>query len=175
MIARTQRELWGAPRPFLEATFRAYAGREPPAEISDEALRTRCVMLLLSAEYAAGHLGVPRGARPRPLTLTERGTKMIHDENFPAGTLAAELQAAAPARPAEPKKRGPRLKINRVRARTDGTSRLQPASTRHAIFTRVAAAGAAGITVEALDAAMGLATRPHLQKLLEKNHIEVIE
>lgn len=175
MIARTQSELWGAPRPFLEAAFRAYAGCEPPAEISDDALRNRCVMLLLSAENAAGHLGVPRGGRPRPLTLSERGITMIKDENFPAGTLAADLQAAAPAQPAEPKKRGPRVKINRVRARTDGTSRLQPASTRHAVFTQVAAAGAAGITVEALDAAMGFATRPHLQKLLEKDHIEVIE
>src|SRR5690625_2631596 len=151
MIARTQRELWGASRPFMEATFRAYAGREPPAEISDDALRNRCVMLLLSAEHAAGHLGVPRGVRPRPLTLSERGATMIQDENFPAGTLAAELQAAAPAQPAEPKKRGPRVKINRVRARTDGTSRLQPNSARHAVFARVAAAGEAGITVEAFD------------------------
>ena len=100
---------------------------------------------------------------------------MIKDENFPAGTLAAELQAAAPAQPAEPKKRGPRVKINRVRARADGTSRLQPNSTRHAIFAQVAAAGEEGIAVEALDAATGLSTRPHLQKLLEKDHIEVIE
>ena len=69
--------------------------------------------------------------------------------------------------------RGPRQKIERVRATGAGTTRLQANSIRARVMAHIPS-DAAGITVEALDAATGISTRPHLQKLLEVNHIEAL-
>jgi hypothetical protein len=56
-------------------------------------------------------------------------------------------------------------------ATASGKSVLQKGSLRRKIFEAVAAAGAAGTTVDALDEQFGMRTRPYLLKLRDQGHI----
>lgn len=175
-LIRTQAEAQVASAHELDAALAAYTGeRRRPGEC-DAVMRVRVCMALLSAEDAHGHLGVSKGTlRPQPLTITERNDIMDKARtNYPEGTVAAELKKQRRAEPTEDQKApAPRAKIEKVRATGEGTSKLQSTSVRAAILSHIPSTEA-GITVEALDAICGRNTRPHLQKLLEKNHIEVL-
>lgn len=174
-LIRTQAEAQVASGAALDAALMAYAGEARPAGATDAAMRVRVCMALLSAQDAAGRLGVPKGTRPHPLTIEERKSIMARaNKAYPAGTIAAELKAARRPRPADDQVAPPpRAKIHRVRATGAGTSKLQSGSARAAILSHIPSS-ATGITVEALDEATGMNTRPHLQKLLERGHIEAI-
>lgn len=89
-------------------------------------------------------------------------------------TLMEQLAAAAAAaQPIEKKKEPtPRKKIVRVRATGAGLSALQPSSVRAKILAHIAAQPNKSATVEELDAAFNTSTRGHLQKLIEKQHLE---
>ena len=56
-------------------------------------------------------------------------------------------------------------------ATAEGKSVLQKGSTRRKIFEAVAAAGPAGISVDALDEQFSMRTRPYLLKLRDQGHI----
>lgn len=174
-MIRTQEQARRASRAELDAAHLAYRGEALLAQMSDAAARVAVSMAILSAEAAHGRIGIPKGTRPQPLTLKERRRLMAKaNTNYPAGTIAAELKAQRTPEP-DPNKPAlrPRQKIERVRATGAGTTRLQANSIRAQVMRHIPS-DAAGITVEALDAACGFPTRPHLQKLLEVNHIEAL-
>lgn len=123
-----------------------------------------------------------------------QGTRLDHDaegevvvskpeRKYPEGSLSAQLAATVntqqPIAP-RPKKEAsttaaPRLIINCVKATFAGTSKCQAGSIRSAVLKAVQDAEEHTITVAALDKHFGHSTRGYLQKLLEKNHLVVVE
>lgn len=87
-------------------------------------------------------------------------------------TSSVERHKAQERKPAS----GPRpskTTFTAVRATTTGTSKLQAASARTAVFRWIQAQKADAVTLEACIAAHGPGARGHIQKLLEKGHLEI--
>lgn len=100
---------------------------------------------------------------------------------FKPGTLAHGLWVATRAmRPAVPRpKRSPsatpRKKIVAVRCIEGGESNPQKASKRRAILDWIGAQPEATATIAALEAEFNEPVRGHVQKLIEKKHLEVVQ
>lgn len=100
---------------------------------------------------------------------------------FKPGTLAHGLWVATRAmRPAQPRpKRSPaatpRKKIVAVRCVEGGESNPQKASKRRAILDWIAEQPDSTVTVAALEQHFNEPVRGHVQKLIEKKHLEVVQ
>jgi hypothetical protein len=100
---------------------------------------------------------------------------------FKPGTLAHGLWVATRAmRPAVPRpKRSPaatpRKKIVAVRCIEGGESNPQKASKRRAILDWIGAQPDCTATIVALEAEFNEPVRGHVQKLIEKKHLEVVQ
>ena len=100
---------------------------------------------------------------------------------FKPGTLAHGLWVATRAmRPAVPRpKRSPtatpRKKIVAVRCAEGGESNPQKASKRRAILDWIAEQHDGTATIAALEQHFNEPVRGHVQKLIEKKHLEVVQ
>lgn len=99
---------------------------------------------------------------------------------FEPGTLAHQLWVATQAmkriepRPKRQPSSEPRKKILAVRATGKGDSNPQKASRRRAILDWVCAQPERQCTIEALEAQFQQPVRGHVQKLIEKSHLEAV-
>lgn len=97
---------------------------------------------------------------------------------FQPGTLAHHLWIATQAmKPIEPRPKRqpssePRKKILAVRATGKGDSHPQKASRRRAILDWIRAQPDQRCTIEALEAQFQQPVRGHVQKLIERKHLE---
>lgn len=94
---------------------------------------------------------------------------------FPPGTLAHGLWVATRAMqkiPPRPKTVSPRRSIVTVRATGRGSSNPQAASRRRAVLDWITAHGPC--TIAQLEEHFQEPCRGHVQKLLEKDHVEVV-
>jgi deoxyribonuclease (pyrimidine dimer) len=87
-------------------------------------------------------------------------------------SLMDKLLEKAASAPKPPEGVAQRRPIVRVRATGEGRSNLQAASIRAKIMAHIATMPNKTATVAELDAALGVSTRGHLQKLIQKNHLE---
>lgn len=97
---------------------------------------------------------------------------------FKPGTLAHQLWVATQAmkriepRPKRQPSSEPRKKILAVRATGKGDSNPQKASRRRAILDWIRAQPDQHCTIEVLEAQFQQPVRGHVQKLIEKKHLE---
>ncbi len=182
-VLRDQRDIPVATERDLVATVEAMTGAAPtaPQLATRGGLEAAAAMAILEAENAAGHLGVPKGARPRAMTLEERIAR-ARERGTPAPirTALAEAAAGRPHAPREPlPDRAPR-----VERRADavlpapthpGQPRLQAASERRRVFTAIQTRSRDGTPtpVSALVEQFGPAARGHVRKLIQSGHLIV--
>lgn len=74
-IIREQSKVEGADMATLLASFNALTGQSVKRFSSRAAAEQRLKMAIMAATDAAGHLGVPKGTAPKPLTASERKAK----------------------------------------------------------------------------------------------------
>jgi hypothetical protein len=166
----------------LNYTYRELRGEKNHPGFKDRAAaQVQVQMAIMAAEGVVGRMGVPQNTAPVAKTVKELGFNPYKE-----GTMSYELYEAVhkqepivpriKASEATPDKPAPkRLVINKVKATFAGTSKMQSGSVRAAVLKFVQESPDNTATVEAIDAAIGQPCRGHLQKLLEKNHIAVVE
>lgn len=201
-VLRTQDAIPGAPMAQLLATYQSLTGKVVKKFESRAIAETRVKMALMAAADAAGHLGVPRGKAPEPLTVAERvdvaaskGKQPQLPDNdpepgvetddavnpYPMGSLAHQLWATArlckpiQPRPKEPPKEpgAARRRFEAVRYNGAGFSAVRADSTRGKVLAAIKAAAPGIVKIDDLDKQLGLSTRGHVQKLLDKHHVEI--
>jgi hypothetical protein len=101
------------------------------------------------------------------------------DNPYKPGTLTHALhEACAATEPIAPLAaqtvRPKRITIQRIRATGTGQSKPQAASARRAVLDWIAAQPEASATVADLEAHFAAPCRGHVQKLVEKGHLEVL-
>lgn len=185
-VLMDQTALWpwhGATRSDLDATAEHWCGARPEEQASDGAVRTAIVMAMLRDEPAAE----PQPASGEPPAQSQEKRKMA--TKFKPGTTAAQLQARVGARPKEAATPAPRARLigARFRVTEGGRSKLQKNSVRAAVFAALKTFGKRGTRLDPLEEKLhALAAEtgdqrllndpvPHLRKLLEAGHIEVME
>lgn len=179
-LLRTQAEVTDASMDDLVHTWNELRGESRSDFPSITVARTQVRMAILSAENESGKAGVAPGAKPFAKTVKELGFNPYKE-----GTMSHELYEAvhsqAPITPRPKKAELPaeqqrqRLVINKVRATFAGTSRPQAGSTRAAVLKFIQEAKDHVTTVQALEEHFKQPCRGYLQKLLEKNHITLVE
>jgi hypothetical protein len=181
-ILRTQNEVETATMEEMVHTFNAMRGEARESFPSIEVARTQTRMAILSAQHEAGKAGVPKGATPVAKTVAELGFNP-----YQPGTLShrlhSEIMDQTPIDPRPKKAELPkeeranvkRLIITAVRATHAGKSRPQAGSTRAQVLKFIQDSPESTCTVAALEEHFKLPVRGFLQKLLEKEHIVVIE
>jgi hypothetical protein len=175
--------------PDLQETYQAVKGAElPTADIA--VARVKVGMALLFMEYAVGWLGVPKGVSPKAITINQlimRG-KMENKEQtvdeilaqIKPGTMAYQLLQATKAKeaivpkPPKPRNTEPRIRIAAVKATFKGLSKPQEGSLRNKVLLHIQLAKGS-VNIDTMETALGFPVRGHIQKLLEKQHIEVTE
>lgn len=181
-IIRNRDAVRGAAMEDLNATYRALKGEPSFKGFSTRtAAEVQVSMAIMAAEDAAGHAGVPKGVTPQALTPSEIKTNNPYKE----GTLSHELHKAVTGQqPIEPrpkaaekdaKERQPRVLIHKVRATFEGTSRPQAGSLRGQILTWIQEQPEHTVTVAALEEHFNQPVRGYLQKLIEKNHLLIVQ
>lgn len=180
-ILRDAKQIAAAPTAQLVATYNALTGKAIK-KFENRAIAERKVeMALLSAQDAAAHTGVPANTAPRPLTFAELAEAKA--AKFRPGSLAEKLAAeVAQQKPIQPLPKKtvtaaatPRVVIVAVRATFAGESRCQVGSKRAAVLKKVQDSPEHTATVDALDKYFEFSTRGHLQKLLEKRHLVLVD
>lgn len=181
-IIRDRDAVRGAPMEDLNHTYRALKG-EPnhPGFSTRAAAEIQVGMAILSAEYDTGKAGVPKGTKPKALTPEE----LNHSNPYKEGTMSHALKEAvdkqqpiAPRPKASekaPSERAGRLVIKRVQATNAGTSRPQAGSIRNQVLLFIQAAPEGICTVAELEEHFKQPVRGYLQKLVEKNHLLILE
>lgn len=139
-------------------------------------------MAIMAAQDAAGHAGVPKGTEPPVLTAAELAGKT---NPYKEGTLSHRLhdeiekqQPITPRPKAEdkpPAERSKRLVIHRVMATFMGESKPQAGSIRNQVLLYIQAAENHTCTVAELEEHFQQPVRGYLQKLIEKNHLVILE
>lgn len=186
-IIRTPDKIAGATLECLLLSYNELTGR-PIKMFPDRATAERRLeMAMLGAVDATAHAGVPRGTttivpktakelgQPLPAADEESEEAQPRDckpdwdgmvKKLSDGEIAKDMVTPT----AKPSKA--RAKFTKVRALTTGTSRLQAASVRSAVFAAIQAAGEPGVTMEALDKKFPPTARGHVQKLLASGHVK---
>ena len=167
-LNHTYRELKGEPG------FKGFATRA--------AAEVQVNMAIMAAQDAAGHAGVPKGTQPPVLTAQELATKTNpYKEGTLSHKLHEEITAQQPITP-RPKavdkpaaERAKRLVIKRVMATFMGESKPQAGSIRNQVLNYIQQAENHTCTVEELEEHFKTPVRGYLQKLIEKNHLVIIE
>lgn len=200
-IVRTASDIPAASEAVLRETIKALTGKTVSGFECRAAVEVVAQNAILAARDAAGHLGVPRGARPEALTVAERCAKAAErgidpaaqlpedqDENtnpYPPGSLAHGLWIASRAstpidRAAKPEAKpagAPRAKRGSafaVKATFAGASKPNPNSTRMAVLKFIQEQPEHTATIAQVEANFEGA-RGYVQKLLDKNHLVVVE
>jgi hypothetical protein len=164
----------------LNHTYRALKG-EPnhPGFGSRTAAEIQVSMAIMAAQDAVGHAGVPKGVEPKALTPDE----LKNNNPYKEGTMSHALKEAVDKQqPIEPRPKASkpeggkgRLIIKRVKATFAGESRPQAGSIRNQVLQFVQNAPDNTCTVEELETFFNQPVRGYLQKLVEKNHLVVLE
>lgn len=179
-LIRTQSAVEDATMADLVHTWNALRGEALTSFPSLPIARTRVRMAILAAENESGKAGVPKGAAPVAKTVAELG-KNPYAEGTMSHDLYAEIAAQQPITPRPKKAELPpeqqvaRVTLDRVRAVPGGSSRVQEGSMRGAVLRAVRAAPGGVITVLALEELLKQPVRGHLQKLIEKGHVEPVQ
>lgn len=179
-LIRTQSAVEDATMADLVHTWNALRGEALTSFPSLPIARTRVRMAILAAQNESGHAGVGKGAAPVAKTVAELG-KNPYAEGTMSHDLYEEIAAQKPIVPrpkkAElpPEQQVPRQTLDRVRAVPGGTSKVQEGSMRGAVLRAVRSAPGGVTTVLALEELLKQPVRGHLQKLIEKGHIEPVQ
>lgn len=139
-------------------------------------------MAIMAAQDAVNHAGVPKGTT-NPIPLTPR--ELQRNNPYKEGTLShrlheeiAQQQPITPRPKAEdkpPAERSKRLVIHRVMATFMGESKPQAGSIRNQVLLYIQAAENNTCTVAELEEHFKTPVRGYLQKLIEKNHLVILE
>lgn len=182
-VLRAQRDIPAATEADLVATVEAMTGAAPtaPQLASRGGLESAASMAILEAENAAGHLGVPKGARPRAMTLDERIARAR--ERGETAPIRAAVREAAEGRPHAPRgllpereeRAGRRAEAVLPAPPLPNQPRLQAASERRRVFTAVQTRSRDGTPtrVATLVEQFGPAARGHVRKLIQSGHLIV--
>lgn len=181
-IIRDRDAVRGAAMDDLNATYRALKN-EPGFKGfgSRAAAEVQVSMAIMAAQDAVGHAGVPKGVMPQALTPREIKTNNPYKEGTLSHQLHDEISGQKPIEPRpkaaekEPKERAPRLLINKVQATNAGTSRPQAASIRGQVLAWIQEQPDGIATVTALEEHFNQNVRGYLQKLIEKNHLKILQ
>ena len=182
-IIRDRAALSTASLDDLNHTYRALKGDPGFKGFSTRAAaEVQVGMAIMSAQDAAGHAGIPKGSQPPVLTAAELAAKT---NPYKEGTLSHKLheeiatqQPIVPRPKAEDKpvsERSKRLVINRVMATLAGDSKPQTGSVRNQVLIYIQQCENHTCTVADLEAHFQHPVRGYLQKLIEKNHLVIIE
>lgn len=160
----------------LNYTYRELRGDKKHPGFKDiAAARVQVQMAIMAAQDAVGKLGVPQNTEPVAKTVKELGRNPYKE-----GTMSHKLyEEIAEQEPIKPRERGAdtpkKTTINKVKATFAGTSRPQEGSVRTNVLKFIQCAPDNTATVEEMEKHFGHPVRGYLQKLLEKNHIVVIQ
>lgn len=179
-IIRDQADIPEASMQVLVDTFNALTGKSIKKFESRAIAEARVANAILSAQAATGARGVVKGARPTAKTRAELDKSDADGGSLRERLSARAAQVSAPPLIAVSAVAGTRrAKFHKVRATGTGTSKPRLGSIRHAVLEKIQAAGARGITVEALEDAFEDAfdgpVNGYLGKLWEKGHIVAME
>lgn len=176
-IIRDKAAVRSASMEDLNHTFRELRGEpDHPGFSNRSAAEVQVQMAIMAAQDAAGHAGVPPNTQPRAKTVSELGYNP-----YKPGTISHRLHAeVAQQQPIAPRETAsaaaaPRVKIVAVRATFAGTSSPQPNSVRHSVLKFIQAAPEHKATVAALEDHFQQPVRGYLQKLIEKNHLTIVQ
>ena len=153
-----------------DPSFKGFANRA--------AAEVQVSMAIMAAEDAAGHAGVPKGVRPKALTPKELQSANPYKEGTMSHALHEAINQQDPIEPRAKKSENPaatRHVIKRVRATFMGESKPQSGSIPNQVLLNILQAENHTCTVEELEAHFQQPVRGFLQKLIEKNHLVVIE
>lgn len=182
-IIRDRNAVRGASLDDLNHTYRELKGEPGFKGFSNRAAaEVQVGMAIMAAQDAAGHAGVPKGAAAPVLTAAELANK---GNPYKEGTLSHrlhdEIAAQQPIVP-RPKaaekpttERSKRVVINRVRATNSGASRPQSTSVRNQVLVYIQSLPGGEATVQELERHFNHPVRGYLQKLIEKNHLTIVE
>lgn len=179
-IIRSQAEVNGAPMNVLVNTYNALTGNSIKKFENRAVAESRVANAIMSAQDAAGHLGVPKGMAAPCLTVEERAAKAA--ANGTNGSKPADAEKTpenVPIQPAAKKAKAkptgkPRKVIDSVRATNAGTSKPQADSVRGKVLKFIQDAPGKTASMAELEAKFGEAARGCVMKLLEKNHLETL-
>lgn len=193
-ILSSKSEIQEANGTDLVETYNHLTGADLKKFSSLEAGRRRVEMAFLAAQDSDAQTGIPAGTHPQPRGRAEIVAKakkkglplprsLDEEVEFAEGTLGAELTqeaaAAAPITPrpkADPKApRSARKVMFAVQATFAGTSTPQAGSVRNNVLVHIQAAKNNAITIEALDKHFECDTRGYVNKLLEKDHLVLMD
>lgn len=181
-IIRDRSAVAGATLEDLNHTYRELKGQPGFKGFTNRAAaEVQVGMAIMAAQDAAGHAGVPKGVKIQnlqPLTAQEAA-----NNPYKEGTMSHKLHAAIQQQqPIEPRpKASPttpapkRTVINRVMATLAGDSKPQVGSVRNQVLIFIQQSENHCCTVAELEAHFQRPVRGYLQKLIEKNHLVVIE
>jgi len=186
-LIRNRDAVQGATMEDLDYTFRELRGQPDFVGFTTRAAaETQVHMAIMAAQDAAGRAGIPAGTKPPTLTARELAERMNAADNpYKDGTMSHALRAAIDKSPpiqprpkaAEkpPAERTPKQTIDRVRATLEGTSRPQAGSMRSAVLQRIQESPERTASVKDLSAHFQVDVRGHIQKLIEKNHLTIVQ
>jgi len=181
-IIRDRDAVKGATLEDLNATYRALKN-DPGFKgfQSRAAAEVQVGMAIMSAQDAVGRAGVPKGVQPVALTPSE----IKNNNPYKEGTMSHSLHDAVTAQqPIEPRpkvseqpkgERRKRVIIHKVVATNAGESRPQAGSIRNQVLLYVQNAPNQTCTVAELEEHFQQNVRGYLQKLVEKNHLAIVE
>jgi hypothetical protein len=184
-IIRSQAEIEKASSAVLVNTYNALTGKNIKKFENRAIAETKVTQAIMSAQDQAGHLGVPKGQEAQVLTHEER-EKIAASKGIATGESESEASsgngvapaAAKPAKePKEPKVKRERAKkvISRVVATGAGKSRPQIDSVRGQVLATIQASPGGAIDFADLEKKFGDKARGCVMKLLEKEHIKLVE
>lgn len=186
-------DIAGADTADLVSTYNALTGKSVKKFENRTVAERRVEMAILAAKDADGKTGVPKGQEPQAKPRAEIVSKAEEkgqqpppaldeeEPTFTPGTMAYELNKAAKAakhieaRPKRKKKDAePKKVLYAVVATFAGTSKPQAGSTRNSVLLHIQNAPRSACTIEDLDKHFDGNTRGYVQKLLEKDHLQLV-
>jgi len=134
-------------------------------------MRRKVEMSLLAAIDRAAHAGVPRGAEPLPENAPPP------DDSYstrarPVMRVMAQDLLEHPMEPARAKGRARSADLL-LRAIPGGLSEIRPGSQRAAVLHYIRAQKADWVALSKVTEVFGMDCRGHVQKLLQKAHLEL--
>lgn len=180
-LIRDRNAVFNASLEDLNHTYRELRGEPNHPGFKDRAAaQVQVQMAIMASEQVVAHAGVPSGTAPVAKTVAELGYNP-YAEGTLSHRLHAEIAQQSPITPRPKKADAPkdpatrRVVIQAVRATFAGKSQLQSGSVRAAVLKRVQDAPGHTATVEALEQHFQQPVRGYLQKLIEKNHLAIVE
>lgn len=181
-IIRDRNAVFQASLEDLNHTYRELRGEPTHPGFKDRsAAQVQVQMAIMAAEDVVAHKGVAPGAHPVAQTVAELG-RNPYVEGTISHRLHAEIAQQKPIAPRPKKADAPqdapankRVTIRAVRATFAGTSRPQAGSVRNSVLEFVQKAADHTATVAALEEHFQQPVRGYLQKLIEKNHLTIVE